>query len=88
MNVPRFKSLLAKSDFDVVVASSLKNVNYTSGALGVPVLYGPGLGHGGGRSGPNEFFVIEGAGKVSGLVECEKSHVDILYSYAAFPDPY
>ena len=33
MNVTRFESLLAESDFDVVVASSLKNVYYTSGAL-------------------------------------------------------
>jgi Xaa-Pro dipeptidase len=33
MNVTRFESLLAESDFDAVVASSLKNVYYTSGAL-------------------------------------------------------
>ena len=36
----------------------------------------------GGFHSPNEYFVIEGNDRVSGLRECEKSHAEILYNYA------
>lgn len=49
--------------------------------LSLPMCLG-GLGHGGRHHSPNEYFVIEGNEKVGGLVDCEKSHVDILYNYA------
>ena len=41
-----------------------------------------GIGHGGHRYSTDEYLVIKGDGKVGGLLECEKSYVDILYSYA------
>jgi len=49
--------------------------------LSLPMCLG-GLGHGGRHHSANEYFVIEGNEKVGGLVDCEKSHVDILYNYA------
>jgi acetylornithine deacetylase/succinyl-diaminopimelate desuccinylase-like protein len=39
-----------------------------------------------GQSGDDEFLVVEGNGTVGGLVELEQSLVDLMYSYAAFPD--
>jgi hypothetical protein len=56
--------------------------------LGLPTIKEGGLGHGQGFHAPNEFLVLEGRGQVGGLVECERSHVEVLYSYAAYPDPY
>lgn len=56
--------------------------------LGLPTLKDGGLGHGGGFHAPNEYLVIEGKGRVGGLVECEQSHVEVLYSYAAYPADY
>lgn len=43
---------------------------------------GGGLGHGGRAHSPDEYFVIEGNDRVAGLLECERSHVEILYAYA------
>ncbi len=57
-------------------------------SLGLPTVKEGGVGHGGGFHAPNEYLVIEGHGRVGGLVECEQSHVEVLYSFAAYPDPY
>ncbi|MGH2618200.1 MAG: M20/M25/M40 family metallo-hydrolase [Thermomicrobiales bacterium] len=56
--------------------------------LGLPTLKDGGLGHGRGFHAPNEFLVIEGNDRVGGLVACEQSHVEVLYSFAAYPEPY
>lgn len=49
--------------------------------LNLPMCLG-GLGHGGRHHSPDEYFVIEGNDRVGGLLECEKSHAEILYNYA------
>lgn len=54
---------------------------YTRPPLNLPVSHG-GLGHGGRAHSPDEYFVIEGNDRVGGLLECERSHVEILYAYA------
>jgi acetylornithine deacetylase/succinyl-diaminopimelate desuccinylase-like protein len=56
--------------------------------LGLPTVKEGGVGHGGGFHAANEYLVIEGAGNVGGIVECEQSHVEVLYSYAAYPELY
>jgi acetylornithine deacetylase/succinyl-diaminopimelate desuccinylase-like protein len=50
--------------------------------LGIPMVRSVGVGGGGGMGGANEFLVIDGDGKLGGLVECELSHMHILKSYA------
>ena len=57
---------------------------YTRPPLSLPVCTG-GLGHGGRAHSPNEYYVIEGNGRVAGLVKAEKSYVDILYAFANWP---
>lgn len=54
---------------------------YSREPLTLPVC-GGGLGHGARAHSPDEYFVIEGNDRVGGLVECERSHVEMLYSYA------
>lgn len=54
---------------------------YCKDPLQLPYCSG-GLGHGGNAHSPDEYLVIEGDGKVAGIVEAEKSYVDILYNYA------
>ncbi len=54
---------------------------YTRGPLNLPMASG-GLGHGGRAHSPDEYLVIDGNDRVAGLVETEKSFVDILYAYA------
>lgn len=49
--------------------------------LDVPIVSG-GLGHGGLAHSPNEYFVVEGNGRVEGLAGCEKSYVTFLNSFA------
>ena len=49
--------------------------------LQVPVVTG-GAGHGGNAHANNEYYVIEGAGKVYGMAGGEKSTAAILYNYA------
>jgi acetylornithine deacetylase/succinyl-diaminopimelate desuccinylase-like protein len=44
-----------------------------------------GAGHGGNAHAANEYFVIEGAGKVYGMAGAEKSHAAIFYNFAALP---
>lgn len=53
--------------------------------LSLPVASG-GLGHGGRAHSPDEYYVIEGNDRVAGLVEAEKTYVDILYAYAEWPE--
>ena len=50
--------------------------------LGIPVLYGVGLGYGANSSGANEFLVLDGNDDVAGLVGCELSHAEMLMAYA------
>jgi acetylornithine deacetylase/succinyl-diaminopimelate desuccinylase-like protein len=49
-------------------------------AFGVPCVRGGAIGGGGGTV--DEYLVIEGDGKVAGLADAEKYHVDLLYNYA------
>ncbi len=48
----------------------------------IPVLYGVGLGYGANSEGADEFFVVDGNDTVSGLVDCELSHAEMLLAYA------
>jgi acetylornithine deacetylase/succinyl-diaminopimelate desuccinylase-like protein len=41
-----------------------------------------GAGHGGGAHAANEFFVLEGAGKVYGMAGAEKAQAAIIYNFA------
>lgn len=54
---------------------------YCEAPLSLPYCAG-GLGHGGGAHSPDEYLVVQGNGVVAGLVEAEKSYVDILYNLA------
>jgi len=51
-------------------------------AFNVPCVRGGAIGGGGGGA-TDEYLVIEGDGKVAGLAEAEKYHVDLLYNVAA-----
>ncbi len=42
-----------------------------------------GAGHGGNAHAANEYFIIEGAGKVYGMAGAEKVHAAIFYNFAA-----
>src|SRR5262249_5418423 len=42
-----------------------------------------GAGHGGGAHAANEFYVLEGAGKVYGMAGAEKAQAAIFYNFAA-----
>jgi hypothetical protein len=48
-----------------------------------PVVFATGIGHGAGVGLPDEYFVLDGGGKVPGLPEIEKFCVDLLYDFAA-----
>ncbi len=54
----------------------------TDGPVYLPRV-GGALGHGGRNHTADEYLVIEGDGKVAGLVDAEQSYVDILYAVAA-----
>jgi hypothetical protein len=41
-----------------------------------------GAGHGGGAHAANEYYVIEGAGKVYGMAGAEKAQAAIFYNFA------
>jgi hypothetical protein len=43
---------------------------------------GGGAGYGGRAHAANEYYVIEGAGKVYGMAGAEKSQAAIVYNYA------
>ncbi|HEY3131092.1 MAG TPA: M20/M25/M40 family metallo-hydrolase [Acidobacteriota bacterium] len=51
--------------------------------LGLPA-GGGALGHGSRAHSDDEYIVIEGNGKVGGIVESEQSMVDLLYAYASW----
>jgi acetylornithine deacetylase/succinyl-diaminopimelate desuccinylase-like protein len=55
--------------------------------LNLTPLTSVGIGHSG-QQGDEDYLVIEGNGIVGGLMELEQSFADLLYSYAAFPDPF
>jgi acetylornithine deacetylase/succinyl-diaminopimelate desuccinylase-like protein len=52
--------------------------------IGVPIA-GGGAGLGGMAHAANEYYVIEGAGKIYGMAGAEKSFATILYNYANAP---
>jgi acetylornithine deacetylase/succinyl-diaminopimelate desuccinylase-like protein len=64
-------------------ASSVPYNLFNRNPLHLPFCDG-GLGHGGRAHAPDEYFVVEGKGKVAGLADCEKSYVAILDSYANY----
>jgi acetylornithine deacetylase/succinyl-diaminopimelate desuccinylase-like protein len=51
--------------------------------MGIPVVFGSGIGHGGGIGLPDEYIVLDGGGKVSGLPEMARFYVDFITDYAA-----
>lgn len=51
--------------------------------LGIPALRGAGPGFGDRAATSNEFYVVEGDGKVAGLADTENFYVDLLDNYAA-----
>jgi acetylornithine deacetylase/succinyl-diaminopimelate desuccinylase-like protein len=56
-------------------------VNDEKSPIKIPIV-GGGAGHGGGAHAANEYYVIEGAGKVYGLAGAEKSIATVLYAFA------
>jgi acetylornithine deacetylase/succinyl-diaminopimelate desuccinylase-like protein len=48
---------------------------------------GGALGHGSRAHADDEYIVIEGNDKVAGIVGSEQSMVELLYAYAAWPEP-
>ncbi len=65
-------------------AGSSPQAQYTRAPLDLGAA-GGGLGHGGRAHAVDEYFVVEGNDQVAGLVRCEQSIVDILYTYAHWP---
>jgi acetylornithine deacetylase/succinyl-diaminopimelate desuccinylase-like protein len=53
---------------------------------GVPII-GGGAGHGGRAHAANEYYVIEGAGKVYGMAGAEKAVATLLYAFAGKVPP-
>jgi acetylornithine deacetylase/succinyl-diaminopimelate desuccinylase-like protein len=51
--------------------------------FGMPVVFGAGIGHGAGVGLPDEYVVIDGGGKVSGLKEMALFSVDLVTDFAA-----
>ena len=54
---------------------------FAGDVLNIPIV-GGAAGHGGNAHAANEYFVIEGAGKVYGIAGAEKSVATFLYNYA------
>ena len=57
---------------------------YTRPPVSIPICTA-GIGHGGRAHSPDEYYVIDGNDSVAGLVQAEKSFVDILYAFAGWP---
>lgn len=55
---------------------------YSRSLFNMPVLRG-GMGHGGNLHTVDEYYIVEGKGKIAGLTEVEMSFVDFLYAYAS-----
>jgi acetylornithine deacetylase/succinyl-diaminopimelate desuccinylase-like protein len=51
--------------------------------FGIPVVFGAGIGHGAGVGLPDEYVVIDGGGKASGLKEMARFTVDLITDFAA-----
>jgi len=56
-------------------------VNDKETGISMPIV-GGAAGHGGGSHAPNEFWVVEGAGKVYGMAGAENSVATFLYAHA------
>ncbi|MGH9346034.1 MAG: M20/M25/M40 family metallo-hydrolase [Vicinamibacterales bacterium] len=61
-------------------------VNDEKSPIHIPIV-GGAAGHGGGAHAANEYYVIEGAGKVYGLAGAEKSIATVLYAFAGQVPP-
>jgi acetylornithine deacetylase/succinyl-diaminopimelate desuccinylase-like protein len=61
---------------------SNQDVGMKVAPVSMPIGMG-GAGHGGGAHAANEFFVLEGAGKVYGIAGAEKAHAAIFYNFAS-----
>ncbi|HSA94095.1 MAG TPA: M20/M25/M40 family metallo-hydrolase [Terriglobales bacterium] len=66
-------------------AGSSPQAQYTRPPLNLPAA-SAGMGHGGRAHSIDEYFVIEGNAQVAGLARCEQSIVDLLYTYANWPE--
>jgi acetylornithine deacetylase/succinyl-diaminopimelate desuccinylase-like protein len=55
---------------------------FFASAFDLPVIHATGIGHGGGVGLPDEFIVVDGGGKVSGLREMQRFYVDFLSDFA------
>jgi acetylornithine deacetylase/succinyl-diaminopimelate desuccinylase-like protein len=51
--------------------------------FGAPIVFATGPGHGGRVGGPNEFFVLDGGGRVPGLREIQRFCAHLLFDLAA-----
>ncbi|HEY0258805.1 MAG TPA: M20/M25/M40 family metallo-hydrolase [Lacisediminihabitans sp.] len=51
--------------------------------FGMPLVFGAGIGFGGGVGLPDEYFVIDGAGKVNGLPELARFAAEFVTAFAA-----
>jgi hypothetical protein len=51
--------------------------------FGIPVVFASGIGHGAGVGLPDEYIVVDGGGKVSGLPEMARFGVDLVTDFAA-----
>ena len=63
-------------------AGSAPDHLYSRTLFDMPFLRG-GMGHGANLHTVDEYYVVEGKGKIAGITEVEKSFVDFLYAYAA-----
>jgi hypothetical protein len=61
---------------------SNQDVGQRVAPVGMPIGMG-GAGHGGNAHAANEYYVIEGAGKVYGMAGAEKAQAAIVYNFAA-----
>lgn len=75
-----YGSLGHKAEVWPRVGGSLPMCLFTKDPLRLPAL-AAGLGHGAGAHAPDEYMVIEGTGKVAGLVEQEMSYLAILEAF-------
>jgi len=88
-NPPLSKTTTADGD-DMMLGGAWPGYLFTNGKQGDPgttpiglQIAGGSAGYGGRAHAANEFWVIEGAGKVYGMAGAEKSIVDELYNFAA-----
>jgi acetylornithine deacetylase/succinyl-diaminopimelate desuccinylase-like protein len=63
---------------------SNQDVGQRVAPVSMPIGMG-GAGHGGNAHAANEYYVIEGAGKVYGMAGAEKAQASIFYNFAALP---